>query len=248
MQPHTIILLLLGTLPIIIAQQLWGRGLYHNGPYNFAGCTAEQGSRLIDVFKKTGYYLDNAVISEARKGSTASRTFKTFFSTNKQDDVTNVFTKMTTGATVRGSDGQDMIPSFVCANEGIPELQQAHNACLDQPRIGFTLGGSFLIFLCPRFFTGSHYIDFPEPRLCPILPSGGGNTYQTNNMEGRVYINQNRMALAIHELAHKYTVEKAPETYLINECIMRAPDVQLGNADNYAFFASSMYMNPDSHA
>ena len=219
----------------------FGKKAYQNGPYYFVACTKKQGPQLVDLFARTGQALEQQIIPEANK--VGSRAFNTFFSSNTPSVIANVFSDIDHGPSVRSIDQTPVTrPAVMCVNKNNPHTTEAYNACLQTGYLAFKSSAANYLFLCPGFFNPpvDYFTDFPNPTVCPFL-NGAETSYVTSG-HGRVEINQNRMAAIIHELAHWYSADIGPETYLINECIYASAQKQAGNPDNYAFFASSKWL------
>lgn len=218
---------------------------YGNGPYRFVLCNPSQGAALINLFQTTGRALEQQIYPEALKGP-KSLAFKTFFSTNSATTIANVFSDINLGATTKSVDRKSTKPPvFACVNPET-DIGMVHWAQWTCQKFGYTAfmeTSGLFVFFCPSFWNNNMNLDGPHSVYCPKL-NRDGTAYATDGIgvgTGK-YLNKNRVATIIHELAHTYSTNVgSDEVYALNEIIKREPAFQLGNPSNYMYFSSCTY-------
>ena len=231
-------ILLLAPLMLAFAQEMFGKSIYHMGPYVFLACNDTQGQELIRVVAMTGHVLVDQVIPQANS-STSSKILKDpfhiFFSSNTRSDVAEVYQAMIDAPTT------PMRPNFLCVNpDGPPELAGTRHVCASSPNaLAFSsndetgrLDGT--IFLCPDFWKRP---AFPTPANCPVPRGLLFRGYFLNTRHAV----SNQFSNIVHELAHYYSPQPLGllrEVYELNEIIYAKAQFQLNNPTNFAYFAA----------
>lgn len=131
-----------------------------------------------------------AVIADARLGTTSKRGYGAFFKTDDNiEEVVKVFQRVATGT-------NSSRPTFVCIND-IPETASVYRNCVyDHPNTPLVRWEeSDHIALCPSFWNEK---KVPVPKNdCPRLR---GKLLTPNNMA----LSLNQQAMIVHELVHMH--------------------------------------------
>ena len=237
-------ILLVAPLRPIFAQEMFGKPIYHMGPYEFLACNDTQGQELMRVVAMTGQVLEDQVIPRANS-STSSKIFHDpfhiFFSSNTRSDVADVYQAMIDAPTT------PMRPNFLCVNpDGAPELAHARQVCTSSPNgMAFSANDAAgrlegTTFLCPDFWKRP---AFPTAANCPV-PRGllfRGYFLSTGHAVNNLF------STIVHELAHYYSPQPLGplrEVYELNEIIYAKADIQLNNPTNFAYFAACKLIVP----
>ena len=90
------------------------------------------------------------------------------------------------------------------------------------------------IILCPEFFI---IPELPPPDQCRAV-----NKYQSNFYDYNPHIPNYQLWHLMHEVAHFYIHDNPEEeAYLLNECLRLNAIASVNNAENYIFYAASMF-------
>ncbi|KAL8975096.1 MAG: hypothetical protein Q9197_000675 [Variospora fuerteventurae] len=239
----------------------WERG--SRGRYEFIGCNDARQATLSRALDSLYTALVRTILPDSRaSAATTSEAFRVFFGDRVGAAfVTRILTEVTTGRAKRApihgiSSGS---PTFVCIDPTQPEKNfnlisphgsttDAISLCTKGPVAMYVNPYPFII-LCPTFFS------FPQGPIsgqvdCPII-NRRANQFRKKLRDGSratgASVYANMQWILLEEIVHYYLyaqseiVQRDPEVYNINEVWGLSPREQLGNAPNYAYYASSKF-------
>ena len=224
----------------VATETMYGEKVYHNGPYQFHGCTPERGDAITDLFKTSGSIITNDIIPELESPTfpdSFQDPFFIFFSSNRRRSIARVYQAIVDAPAPR--------PTIICikGRDGDPLLAERLAACTasiskpygpTQALTAFYDNGMIEIILCPIFF--QHYPAFPGAEDCPVV-----NVTDTRYWSRDGFQYSSQFSIIVHELVHVYSRYNVPywrENYALNSLTYLSPAMQLANSENYAAFAT----------
>ena len=228
-------------LRLALAQQMFGKDIYHLGPYVFLACEDTQAQGLMRLFAETGNTLMDQVIPQVKSSTFANPIqdpFHVFFSSNTRFHVANVYQAMIDAPTV------PVRPVFVCVNpDSASEIADARRVCTSHNAAAFstlsTINLEGTVFLCPGFFEKP---AFPTASNCPAVDYWFNRYFRNTG-----HAVDNQFSIITHELAHYYSphpIFGLQEVYNLNNLVYKSADFQLNNPDNFAYFAACKSKSP----
>ncbi|KAI4128234.1 MAG: hypothetical protein LQ341_006698 [Variospora aurantia] len=236
----------------------WERG--SRGRYGFVGCNDARQATLSRALDSLYTALVRTVLPDSRaSAATTSEAFRVFFGDRVGAAfVARILTEVTTGQAKRAPIGgfSSGSPTFVCIDPTQPEKNfnmikpdgsttDAIALCTGGPAASYVNPLPFII-LCPKFFL------FPEGPIsgrvdCPVVNRKANRFRRKWRDPSRVTgasVYGNIQWILLEEIVHYYLyaqseiIQRHPEVYNINEAWGLSPREQLGNAPNYAYYAS----------
>ena len=213
----------------------------HSGPYSIINCGDK--ARIVSANLKNARRVAEKARASSAYGVKSPYGFKALFkSDHSRKVVADVYTDIAQGTRYPPwrSDNATQAPSLFCVNDHDPRLPAnlRFNCAISEAFILATHPS--VIFLCQFWW------DLPaKPTACPRRVLFGSTIHFSSNGSELVSY---RAGSLIHELAHLYIYPSQrlgtiwQEVYRLDECIALNQARSLKNAENYALFASGMYI------
>ena len=242
---HSLFYIHLCTFAITFAQVpgliYLGRPVYNTGSYWFLACEESEGLQLVDLFNQMQQFIQEDIIPDARQGSASIHGFSSMFSTNSGGDVAKIFQDIHDKAPRSSVSGRAIFTPLliICANPAIPNqnLQQMVSLCNSAER-PYVTKPEWDIYVCPYFFKTN--ANLPTASECPLITPGKSQFLAARNPNAEPIL-QHRISTLFYQLSRKFSSEAVAfdaKLWALNDCLKAAPNIQVGNGNNFAYYAS----------